>query len=208
MIFTISSYSQIPPIVEVIEFEVKDQPKAFNLMNTWKELEKTMVENAPRIFILSEMDGNTIYFCRAFNSMEESIKYRQSRWGDDGWNSKVYTKWSEAVGENPWDGTDVDIVMEHVYRMRMDLSYMPEGTNLSEELPKNPYRRHVNIAVDWGKGGRRGRRPRTLRGSPPSGSECRLRTAFEARRVSLTAKLLTCQRQVDSSTSCGHHFKL
>ena len=71
MIFTISSYSQIPPIVEVIEFEVKDQPKAFNLMNTWKELEKTMVENAPRIFILSEMDGNTIYFCRAFNSMEE-----------------------------------------------------------------------------------------------------------------------------------------
>ena len=153
MIFTISSYSQIPPIVEVIEFEIKDQPKAFNLMNTWKELEKTMVESAPRIFILSEMDGNTIYFCRAFDSMEESIKYRQSRWGDDGWNSKVYTKWSEAVGENPWDGTDVDIVMEHVYRMRMDLSYMPEGTNLSQELPKNPYRRHVNIAVDWGKGG-------------------------------------------------------
>ena len=151
--FTISSYSQIPPFVEVVEFEVKDQPKAFNLMNTWKELEKNMVENAPRIFILSEMDGNTIYFCRAFSSMEESIKYRQSRWGDDGWNSKVYTKWSESVGENPWDGTDVDIVMEHMYRMRMDLSYMPEGTNLNEELPKNPYRRHVNIAVDWGKGG-------------------------------------------------------
>jgi hypothetical protein len=28
---------------------------------------------------------------------------------------------------------------------------MPEGTNLTEELPNNLYRRHVNIAVDWGK---------------------------------------------------------
>ena len=41
--------------------------------------------------------------------------------------------------------------MNHVYRMRMDLSYIPEGTNLSEELPNNLYRRHVNIDVDWGK---------------------------------------------------------
>ena len=37
--------------------------------------------------------------------------------------------------------------------MRMDLSYIPEGTNLDEELLNNPYRRHVNIAVDWGKRG-------------------------------------------------------
>ena len=35
--------------------------------------------------------------------------------------------------------------------MRTDLSYMPEGTNIAEELPNNLYRRHVNIAVDWGK---------------------------------------------------------
>ena len=38
MIFTISMFSQIPPIVEVTEFEVKDQAKAFELMNTWKDL--------------------------------------------------------------------------------------------------------------------------------------------------------------------------
>ena len=43
--------------------------------------------------------------------------------------------------------------MNHMFRMRMDLSYIPEGTDLSVELPNNPYRRHVNIAVDWGKRG-------------------------------------------------------
>ena len=153
MIFTFSTYAQIPPFVEVQEWKVKDQEKAFALMNTWKNLEKDIVENAPRIFLLSEMDGNTIYFCRAYKTMEESIEYRQSRWGQNGWNSKVLEKWSEKVGENPWKGTGADVVMNHMYRMRMDLSYMPKGTNLNEELPKNPYRRHVNIAVDWGKRG-------------------------------------------------------
>ena len=153
MIFTFSTYAQIPPFVEVQEWKVKDQEKAFSLMNTWKDLEKDIVENAPRIFLLSEMDGNTIYFCRAYKTMEESIEYRQSRWGQNGWNSKVLEKWNEKVGENPWKGTGADVVMNHMYRMRMDLSYMPEGTNLNEELPKNPYRRHVNIAVDWGKRG-------------------------------------------------------
>ena len=53
MIFSVSIFSQIPPIVEVTEFEVKDQAKAFVLMNTWKDLEKSMVENAPRVFLLS-----------------------------------------------------------------------------------------------------------------------------------------------------------
>ena len=153
MIFTFSTYAQIPPFVEVQEWKVKDQEKAFTLMNTWKDLEKDIVENAPRIFLLSEMDGNTIYFCRAYKTMEESIEYRQSRWGQNGWNSKVLEKWSEKVGENPWKGTGADVVMNHMYRMRMDLSYMPKGTNLNEELPKNPYRRHVNIAVDRGKRG-------------------------------------------------------
>ena len=153
IIFTFSTYAQIPPFVEVQEWKVKDQEKAFALMNSWKDLEKDIVENAPRIFLLSEMDGNTIYFCRAYKTMEESIEYRQSRWGQNGWNSKVLEKWSEKVGENPWKGTGADVVMNHMYRMRMDLSYMPKGTNLNEELPKNPYRRHVNIAVDWGKRG-------------------------------------------------------
>ena len=153
LMFTFSTCAQIPPFVDVQEWEVKDQDKAFALMNTWKELEKSMVENAPAIFLLSEMDGNTIYFCRAFNSMEEGIEYRQSRWGENGWNSKVYEKWSESVGEDPWKGTGADVVMNHMFRMRTDLSYIPEGTNLDEELPNNPYRRHVNIAVDWGKRG-------------------------------------------------------
>ena len=153
VIFSINSFAQIPPLVEVTEFEVKDQAKAFALMNTWKGLEKDMVENAPRIFLLSEMDGNTIYFCRAFNTMKEITDYRESRWGENGWNAKVYSKWSEIVDDNPWDGTGADVVMDHLYRMRMDLSYMPEGTDLTEALPKNPYRRHVNISVDWGKRG-------------------------------------------------------
>ena len=42
MIFSVSIFSQIPPIVEVTEFEVKDQAKAFELMNTWKDLEKSI----------------------------------------------------------------------------------------------------------------------------------------------------------------------
>ena len=51
LMFTFSAFAQIPPIVDVQEWEVKDQDKAFALMNTWKELEKSMVENAPAIFI-------------------------------------------------------------------------------------------------------------------------------------------------------------
>ena len=151
MILSISTFSQIPPIVEVTEFEVKNQAKAFELMNTWKDLEKSMVENAPRVFLLSEMDGNTIYFCRAFNTMDEVTAYRKSRWGKDGWNAKVNQKWREKVGDNPWANTGANVVMNHIYRMRMDLSYIPEGTNISEELSNNLYRRHVNIDVDWGK---------------------------------------------------------
>ena len=89
VIFSINSFAQIPPLVEVTEFEVKDQAKAFALMNTWKGLEKDMVENAPRIFLLSEMDGNTIYFCRAFNTMKEITDYRESRWGENGWKCVV-----------------------------------------------------------------------------------------------------------------------
>ena len=49
--FTFSTFAQIPPFVDVQEWEVKDQDKAFALMNTWKELEKSMVENAPAIFL-------------------------------------------------------------------------------------------------------------------------------------------------------------
>ena len=74
LMFTFSVFAQIPPFVDVQEWKVKDQAKAFELMNTWKELEKSMVENAPTVFLLSEMDGNTIYFCRAFKSMEERVK--------------------------------------------------------------------------------------------------------------------------------------
>ena len=55
LMFTFSAFAQIPPFVDVQEWKVKDQDKAFTLMNTWKELEKSMVENAPAIFILSEM---------------------------------------------------------------------------------------------------------------------------------------------------------
>ena len=36
LMFTFSAFAQIPPIVDVQEWEVKDQDKAFALMNTWK----------------------------------------------------------------------------------------------------------------------------------------------------------------------------
>jgi len=55
LMFTFSAFSQIPPFVDVQEWKVKDQDKAFALMNTWKELEKSIVENAPAIFLLSEI---------------------------------------------------------------------------------------------------------------------------------------------------------
>ena len=54
-------------------------------------------------------------------------------------------------GSDAFDGTGIDVVMNHAYRMISELSYVPEGMDLNEELPKNPYRRHVSIAVNWGE---------------------------------------------------------
>ena len=53
-------------------------------------------------------------------------------------------------GEDAFEGTGTEFVMAHVYNTRADLSYVPEGMDLSVELPKNPYRRHVTMNHGWG----------------------------------------------------------
>tara|TARA_B100002052_G_scaffold278801_1_gene285473 strand:+ start:73 stop:825 length:753 start_codon:yes stop_codon:yes gene_type:complete len=151
MVFSVSIFSQIPPIVVVTEFEAQDQEKAFQLLNDLKELEKSMAPTPPRIFILREMDGNTVYMGRAFNSLAEHTKYNDERWADDGWGSEMRAKFREKNGSGAFDGTGIDVVMNHAYRMIPELSYVPEGMDLNDELPKNPYRRHVSIAVNWGE---------------------------------------------------------
>ena len=64
---------------------------------------------------------------------------------------RVLAKFREMNGENAFEGTNTEFVMGHVFKMRPDLSYVPEGMNLMEELPKHTYRRHVTVDVGWGE---------------------------------------------------------
>ena len=60
VLISLISFSQLPQYVISNEWETTDQAKSEKLMNDWKNLILQMDENAPRTFLLTEMDGNTI----------------------------------------------------------------------------------------------------------------------------------------------------
>ena len=150
ILISLVTYSQLPQYVVSNEWETTDQVKAEKLMNDWKNLTLEMDKNAPRTFLLTEMDGNTIYFSQAFESLSAYEDWQKHF--DKNLRSKVRKKFREMNGENAFEGTNTEFVMAHVFKMRPDLSYVPEGVNLMEELPKNRYRRHVTVDIGWGEG--------------------------------------------------------
>ena len=151
VLISLISFSQLPQYVISNEWETTDQAKAEKLMNDWKNLILEMDENAPRTFLLTEMDGNTIYFCQAFESLADHEKW-EKKWNEN-LRPKALKKFREMNGENAFDGTNTEFVMGHVFKMRPDLSYVPAGMDLMEELPKNTYRRHVTVDIAWGERG-------------------------------------------------------
>ncbi len=100
--------------------------------------------------LLTEMDGNTIYFCQSFADLTSYEKYDNSGKGEGEWREMAMKSFREMNGEDAFEGTGTEFVMAHVYNTRADLSYVPEGMDLSVELPKNPYRRHVTMNHGWG----------------------------------------------------------
>ena len=66
LLITLVTFAQLPEYVISNEWETSNQQKAEKLMNDWKNLILEMDENAPRTFLLTEMDGNSVYFTQAF----------------------------------------------------------------------------------------------------------------------------------------------
>ena len=77
VLITLVTYSQLPQYVISNEWETDDQAKTENLMNDWKNLILEMDENAPRTFLLTEMDGNTVYFGQSFESLAAFEKWQK-----------------------------------------------------------------------------------------------------------------------------------
>ena len=146
---TLATFAQLPEYVISNEWETTNQEKTEKLMNDWKNLILEMDENAPRTFLLTEMDGNTVYFSQAFESLADFEAWEKNF--NENLRPQVLAKFREMNGENAFEGTNTEFVMSHVFKMRPDLSYVPEGMNLMEELPKHTYRRHVTVDIGWGE---------------------------------------------------------
>ena len=146
---TLATFAQLPEYVISNEWETTNQEKTEKLMNDWKNLILEMDENAPRTFLLTEMDGNTVYFSQAFESLADFEAWEKNF--NENLRPQVLAKFREMNGENAFEGTNNEFVMSHVFKMRPDLSYVPEGMNLMEELPKHTYRRHVTVDIGWGE---------------------------------------------------------
>ena len=149
LLMSFAIYAQLPKYVISNEWETTDQQRAEKLMNDWKNLILEIDENAPRTFLLTEMDGNTIYFCQAFESLAAHEAWEKN-WNEN-LRPKALTKFREMNGENAFEGTNTEFVMGHVFKMRPDLSYVPKDMDLMEELPKHTYRRHVTVDIGWGE---------------------------------------------------------
>ena len=78
LLITLVTFAQLPEYVISNEWETSNQQKAEKLMNDWKNLILEMDENAPRTFLLTEMDGNSVYFTQAFESHIHVIKGSKS----------------------------------------------------------------------------------------------------------------------------------
>ena len=101
ILISLVTYSQLPQYVFSNEWETTDQVKAEKLMNDWKNITLEMDENAPRTFLLTEMDGNTIYFSQAFESLSAYEDWQKHF--DENLRSKVRKKFREMNGENAFE---------------------------------------------------------------------------------------------------------
>ena len=141
---TLTISAQFPQIVEVEEWTSENPIKWVQMVNDWAKLEAN--ETGYQTFVLQVMEGNKLYLCRGYKSMQELVKNGDERWGEKGWQNRTFEKWNEKYPENAFDGIKANKVMTHIYSFWPDLSYIPENIDLS----KMKYRRHINIDIHQG----------------------------------------------------------
>lgn len=146
LLFTVSLSAQLPNFVEVNEFTSDDSNKWVEMLNDWSDIESEVT--GYQSFVLEVMSLNKVYFCRGYEDMNQLADNNATRWGDDGWNQKVWDEWKKKYPkENPFESVKPNFVMNHVFAFNPDLSYIPESIDLASELPKMRFRRNVFLDI-------------------------------------------------------------
>jgi len=146
LLFTVSLSAQFPNFVEVNEFTSDDSNKWVEMLNDWSDIESEVT--GYQSFVLEVMSLNKVYFCRGYEDMNQLADNNATRWGDDGWNQKVWDEWKKKYPEeNPFESVKPNFVMNHVFAFNPDLSYIPESIDLASELPKMRFRRNVFLDI-------------------------------------------------------------
>ena len=152
IILSLNVIAQAPNIVEVTEWTAKNQALMIDILNDYADSDSEVTGVSS--FVLEVIDGNKVYYCRGFESMQDLLDSRMKRWGEDGTNSKVMNLMREKRSENDmnWASTGPKKIMSHVFRLNQNLSYVPKGVDLKSELPKLTFRRHIIMDVHEGPG--------------------------------------------------------
>ncbi|MEK9613773.1 MAG: hypothetical protein ACPGC6_04535 [Flavobacteriaceae bacterium] len=152
LFFAINVNAQFPQFVEVQEFTSDDSNKWVQMLNDWADIETEVT--GYQSFVLEVMNLNKVYFCRGYETMNQLTDNGAKRWGDDGWNQKVWEKWKlKYPQEKPFESVNPNFVMNHVFAFSQDLSYVPDSMDLESELSKMRFRRNVFLDIkkdsDW-----------------------------------------------------------
>ena len=153
ILFTTTLSAQLPQFVEVMEFTADSQKILVEGLNHWSDIESEVT--GYQSFVLEVMSLNKVYFCRGYEDMNQLADNNATRWGDDGWNQKVWDEWKKKYPEeNPFESAKPNFVMNHVFAFNPDLSYIPKSIDLASELPKMRFRRNVFLDIktdfEWG----------------------------------------------------------
>lgn len=152
IVLSLNVIAQAPNIVEVTEWTAKNQALMIDILNDYADSDSEVTGVSS--FVLEVIDGNKVYYCRGFESMQDLLDSRMKRWGEDGTNSKVMNLMREKRSEDDmnWASTGPKKIMSHVFRLNQNLSYVPKGVDLKSELPKLTFRRHIIMDVHEGPG--------------------------------------------------------
>ncbi len=146
ILFTTTLSAQLPQFVEVMEFTADSQKILVEGLNHWSDIESEVT--GYQSFVLEVMSLNKVYFCRGYEDMNQLADNNATRWGDDGWNQKVWDEWKKKYPEeNPFESAKPNFVMNHVFAFNPDLSYIPKSIDLASELPKMRFRRNVFLDI-------------------------------------------------------------
>ena len=105
IVLSLNVMAQAPNIVEVTEWTAKNQALMIDILNDYADSDSEVTGVSS--FVLEVIDGNKVYYCRGFESMQDLLDSRMKRWGEDGTNSKVMNLMREkrSEGNTEWAST-------------------------------------------------------------------------------------------------------